>query len=131
MMEGQGLISHRSHRGKTISCIEYSRFAGQPRAEQKENTLAMVRMVKESAKKYAPGSVLSLVNVTDLYFDMEVINAFKDSIVSTLPYHKKMAIVGVEGIIKAAYNFVVGLGPNTKIRTFSSEQEALDWLASD
>lgn len=128
MTEARALIEHQ---GKTIHYVNYSIFKDLPRAEQKENILAVLQKSLEVLKNCKPGSVLTLINVTGLYFDMEIVNAFRNATQATGHCSKKMAIVGIQGIMKAAYNFVVGLTPNKTVRTFTSEEEAKDWLVSE
>jgi hypothetical protein len=62
---------------------------------------------------------------------MDVLNAFQKSTKRTADYEHKMAILGVKGLMKAAYNFVIGLTQNKKVKTFDSELEAKEWLVSD
>lgn len=128
-MEGPVTLNYK---GKSIVRVNYSQFAGLPRAEQKEKILALLREGDETLKRYPPNTLLSLVNLSNVYFDMDIVNAFKNSNNAAAQNSlKKMAVVGITGVVKAAYNFVVGLSPNSKIRTFATEEEAKEWLASD
>lgn len=128
MVEGLSTINHQ---GKSIVYIDYTSFANLDRAQQKEKVLQLMRHVIETYSKYPPKSVLSLVNVENVFFDMDMLNAFKNSRNET-KYEKKLAVIGIKGLIKAAYNFVVGLTQDrSSVRTFDTKQEALDWLAQD
>ena len=118
-------LSTFTYKNKTIMYIDFSGVE-----KSKEKTLQLIQRGNEGYQKYPPKSAIALVNVKDLYFDMEILNSFKKGQELCTPYQKKVAIIGVKGLIKAAYNFVLGLtNPTTK--AFESEQAAKDWLVSD
>lgn len=126
MAEG---ISTFNYKGKTIICVDYSGFASD-KTTQKEKTIKLRKSVTEEYSKYPPKSVLGIVNFNNFYFDMDVLNVFKEELVKCDPYEKKAAVIGVKSLLKAAYNFVVGFTkPNYKV--FDTEEEAKEWLVSD
>jgi hypothetical protein len=56
---------------------------------------------------------------------MDVLKVIKEEGNIIKPYEGKTAVLGLNGLIKAGYNFVVGLAnPNYKL--FDSEQAAKD-----
>ena len=118
MVEGLSKIYYKN---KMIYYIDYSVF--QPiisSKDKKEKTLLLLKSAGDEWITKPPNSVLSLVNVTSFYFDMDVLNAFKASATRTAPYENKMAIIGVKGLLKTAYNFVIGLTQNSKVKAFGS-----------
>lgn len=121
-------ISKINYKNKEILYIDYSGLAEDK--AQKQKTLEFIKAGTEAYMQYPANSALGLVNVENLYFDMEILSAFKESRNKGGYTIKKEAIIGVKGLIKAAYNFVIGLTNNTT-RAFSSEQEAKEWLVSN
>ena len=115
------------YKNRIIYFIDYSIF----QSNKKEKTLQLLKIAGDEWVTKPPNSVLSIINVTNFYFDLEVLNAFKVSIIRTVPNEKRMAIIGVNGLVKVAYNFVIGLTNDSKVKAFDSELEAKEWLISD
>jgi hypothetical protein len=122
MVEGLSTISYK---GKTIIYINYTDLG-----KSKEKTIQLLIGATEEYRKYPLKSVLALTNTTNLAFNMDVLKIFKDEGKKTAPYEKKVAAIGVKGLLKAAYNFVVGLTSKT-FKVFDTELEAKEWLVSD
>jgi hypothetical protein len=123
-MEGFSKIAYK---GKEIFCIDYSSFGF-----NKEKALQLLRGATEYyvSNQLPPNSVLALVNVSGLHFDNDVINAFKEEKEKTDPYDKKIAILGMKGLQKVAYNFIISLTKRDSVKLFDIEQEAKEWLVS-
>jgi hypothetical protein len=126
MVEG---LSKINYRGKEILYLDYSGFI-KDRSTQKQKTLQLMNGANEEYKKSPPNSVLGMGNFTNFSFDMDILTALKKSNSEMSCYIKKSAIVGVKGLLKAGYNFVIGL-TNQKTRAFETEEEAKEWLVSD
>lgn len=126
MVEGFSKITHK---GKTLFYHDYSGFA-KDKATQKEKTIKLRKAVTAEYTNQPPLSVLTLVNVENFYFDMDVLKAFKEEVAIEDKYERKSAIIGVKGLVKTAYNFVVGFA-STKVKLFDSLEEAKDWLVKD
>jgi hypothetical protein len=122
-------VSKIIYKNKTIYCVDYSIF--QKDNDKKEKTLQLLKMTAHSCLKQPENSVLALINVTNFYFDMDILNAFKESSNLIIPFEKKLAIIGVKGIIKTAYNFVIGATQDSKAKSFDSKEEAKEWLVKD
>ena len=125
MVEGMSKINYK---GKEIIVTDYTNVGS-----SKEKTIELIKGVVEEfidVKKHSPNSILGLTNVTNLRFDMDVLKEFKEAGAKTKPFEKKVALVGVKGLLKAGYNFVIGLTSST-YKAFETEQEAKDWLVSD
>lgn len=114
------------YKGKNIHYIDYSNFC-----TSKEKTLQLLKYSIEECKNSEPKSTLTLINVVNLSFDMEIINAFQDSIGETFPYVKKLAVIGLAGLQKVAYNFIIKLSQKYLIKAFDTELEAKEWLTDD
>ncbi len=122
-MEG---ISTISYKNKSIIYIDYS-VAG----TDKDKILQLIKAGTEEYRKHPPKSVISLLNVANVRFDMDVVNALSESRPLSGPYEKKIAIIGLKGLLKVIYNAVVQLAQREAIKIFESEAEAKEWLAAD
>lgn len=116
------------YKGKDIFYIDYSKFGFDV-----GKALKLIRFATEEYKRLQlpPKSVLAIVNVNGLHFDTELINAFKEEKENTAYYEKKVAIVGMKGLQKVAYNFVVTLTQRNAVKVFDEISDAKDWLVSD
>ncbi len=126
MVEGLSIINYK---GKTIVYGNYMTFA-EDKSTQKAKTLELEKAVSAEYSKYSTKTLLALTNVQNMYFDMDILNAMKNSMDKVSPYMKKSAIVGVKGLAKAGYNFVIGLA-NHNTKAFDTEEEAKEWLVKD
>lgn len=127
-MEG---LSKINYKGKEIIRIDYSSFSDD-KANQKQKTLQLLAAANEEYAKHPKNSVLAMGVYNNFSFDMDVLSALKKGQNEFGSYTKKSAIVGVKGLLKAGYNFVIGLtNNNNNAKAFESEQEAKDWLVSD
>ena len=123
-MEG---ISKIYYNGKTILYIDYSSIGD---FKDNDKKIQLIQAVSSEYAKFPPKSVLALINVATLQFDMAVLEAFKASQAKTAPYKKKEAIIGMSGLQKVGYNFVSGL-TNDTMKAFNTEREAKEWLTKD
>jgi len=113
-----------TYKGKQIHYIDYSNFRN-----EKEKALQLLKFALNECKKFPPKSSLTLINLANLNFDTEVINAFKDSTRQSAPYVKKVAIIGIKGLQKVVYNFIASLTQQDySLKAFDSELEAKEWL---
>ena len=124
-MEGFSKIAYK---GKEIYCFNYSSYGF-----DKEKALQLLRSIPDLYKQQQipPHSVLALTNISGLHFDTEVINAFSDERPKTADYEKKVAVVGMKGLQKVAYNFIISLTQRNLVKTFDSELDAKEWLVSE
>lgn len=122
-MEG---LSKIAYKGKEIFYVDYSKFG-----MDKEKTINLILGAAEEYMKYPLKSVLAITNVANLHFDTDIVNAFKISQEKTAPYQKKIAIIGMKGLQKVAYNFIVSLTQRDLVKVMDSLEEAKDWVTSD
>jgi hypothetical protein len=115
-----------TYKGKKIHYIDYSNFGS-----AKEKTMKLIAYSVAECKKLEPKSSLTLINVKSLSFDMDIINAFKDSIGESQPFVRKLAVAGLTGLQKVVYNFITNLSQKYVIKAFDTEQEAKEWLISE
>lgn len=122
-MEGFSKIAYK---GKEILYADYSQFGF-----DKEKTLQLINGLAEEYAKCPPKSALALINVANLHFDTDIINALKENQEKSISYQKKVAVIGMKGLQKVAYNFIVSLTQRDLVKVLDNETEAKEWLVSD
>jgi hypothetical protein len=70
-----------------------------------------------------------LTDVTGATYDKEVAAAIKDFATKNSPYVKASAVVGADGVRQILLQTVI-LITRREMKTFSSREQAKDWLAS-
>jgi hypothetical protein len=115
-----------NYKGKEIVFVNYA-----PIGKDKDKVLELMSCMDKTYMESPEHSVLALVNVENMMFDMDILKKFKESQGITEKYQKKVALVGVKGLLKAGYNFVIGLTSNRTTKAFDSEIEAKEWLTAD
>jgi hypothetical protein len=121
-VEGLSIISYKN---KRIISLDYTNVG-----KDKVKTVELIEKGADEYIKQGKDSALVLANVTNINFNMDILNSFKKSREKTKGYTKKEAVFGVKGLAKAGYNFVVGLTSRTT-KVFDTEQEAKEWLVID
>ena len=120
-------FSEFDYKGKTITYINYSNIG-----DFKEKILHLIQTTVDEYRKHPSNSILALTNITNIHFDMDILNAFKDSRSKVASYEKKIAIIGAKGLLLAACNCVIGaINNNSTIKIFDAEYEAKEWLVKD
>lgn len=122
-MEG---LSKIIYKGKEIIYVDYSNFK-----LDKMKTFNLVFNCANEYMKYPLKSVLAIVNLTNLYFDTDIIDAFKMTQEQTTPHQKRVALIGIKGLQLLAYNYIVHLNYRDKVRIFNNISEAKEWLVLD
>jgi hypothetical protein len=110
------------HREKTVLIQDYSNLRPGP------EFIELIRKTRKLIDSQPFHSVLTLVDATNSVFDAEVLVVLKDFVKANTPYIRYTAVVGITGLKE------VGLMAVTKvagrpIQTFSTREEALDFLA--
>lgn len=121
-MEGFSKIAYK---GKEIYYCDYSIYGS--------NKEGFIKFLEYASGEYSRlqlplNSVLALINITDVHFDSDIIEALSKAKQRSAPYEKKIAIYGMRGLQKVVYNFLVNITQRDKIKVFDSLQEAKDWL---
>jgi len=123
-MEGFSIISYKD---QPIYYFDYSEIGN-----SKEKVIRLIKYATEEYAKLPLKSLLVLVNFTNLHFDMDVVNTFKEERKKSTPYEKKVAIFGMIGVMNIAYNFIANAGQATDfMKAFDTELNAKEWLISD
>lgn len=74
-------------------------------------------------------SVLYCVDVSKVKFSVKVINILSGNCDKTKEHDKALAVVGVTGLVKVMYDGFAKLC-KSPLKTFSTEEEAKEWLIS-
>ena len=123
-MEGYSVISYKE---KNIHYFDYSAIG-----HSNEKVIELLRFATGEYQKLPPKSALVLVNLLNLHITMDVLNVFKEERLKSAPFEKKIAAIGLKGVLGLAYNFMVGFGQgNDYIKAFETEDQAKEWLVSD
>ncbi len=110
------------HKGKIIMYNDLSYCSP-------EEIMQAVAKSKELISHKQQGMVLTLTNVTGLHFNHENLQIFKEWVTFNKPYVKAAAIIGLTGMLKIGYMFVINVTKRA-IKEFDNQEEAIDWLVS-
>lgn len=114
-----------THKNKEILIINFSGCGS-----NKEKILNLIKNVNQVVPTFPLKSVLTLTNINGMVFNVEIINAFKESQKLIAPYQKKAAVIGVQGLQKIALDAVITITKDHLTKIFNTETEAKDWLVS-
>ncbi len=115
-------VTQLTHKGKKIIVIDVSRC-------KPAETLTILPQARRLIDACAPGSALILTNVADAVYDKAVSEALKAFSKANLPYTRASAVIGADGV-RGVLLTTINLLLRRQIRTFDTQQQALDWLAA-
>lgn len=116
-------ISFITHQGKSIMVIDFSGL------EPKE-FLLMLEVVQRTVARHAPGSLLTLADLTGAHVDRDVVTRMKEVLVRDRPFVKRSAWVGVDSLPKVYFENMKSFSQRD-FAPFKSREEAMDWLVKD
>lgn len=116
-------ISFVTHRGKTIMVVDLSQC-------KPKEILMLLEEIQRTVARHAPGSLLTLVDLTGAHFDREVATRMKEVAVRDRPYVKKSAWVGADTIPKVYYENIKNFSQRD-FPSFKTRDAAMDWLAKE
>jgi hypothetical protein len=122
-MEGLSTITYKN---KTILYIDYSKVLG-----SKQRIIQLALEISEEYQRYPPRSVLALINVENIKYDKDIVNIVSKEQNKTLSFIKKIAVIGMDNLIKVAYDYITGFSQKKIVHVFDSEIEAKEWLVKD
>ena len=114
-------VAFFTHLGKEILLLDFSRLKA-------NEALALIDPAKAVISKKPPHSVLTLTDVTEMSFNEELSQRFKDFTTHNRPYVRAAAVVGVTGLKRIIYNAVI-IFSRRHIATFDDREAAKKWLA--
>lgn len=116
-------ISFITHHGKSIMVIDFSH------CEPKE-ILVLLEVIQRTVARHAPGSLLTLADLTGAHVDRAVATRMKEVLVRDRPYVKRSAWVGVDSLPKVYYENIKTFSQRD-FPPFKTREEAMEWLAKD
>lgn len=124
-MEGFSKILYKD---KEIFYVDYSTFG-----LDLDKALRLIRYITMEYERLQlpPKSVLAIVNLSGLHFNTALVNAFREEREKTAHYEKKVAVIGLFGLQRIAYSYVVNVNSKDFLRTFRNINEAKEWLIND
>lgn len=117
-MAGANFIRHRNTQ---ILYIDFSYAASQ------QEVLQIITDAQALITTQPFSSVLTLTNITDAYFDVEVSQALKQLAAHNKPYVKAGAVVGVTKIRRIIYEAVMFFAKR-HLEIFDGVETAKEWL---
>ena len=75
-------------------------------------------------------SLLTLTDVSNSYFDSDIIPAIKEYAAHNKPYIKAGAVVGISGVRKIIFNSVLFFSGRDNLKTFDTRDNAMEWLCA-
>ena len=118
-----GHISEVEHQGKRILIQD---FANMRPGEEFQQGIAEATVFIAAQ---LPKSVLSVFDVTQAFYDAEVLVTLKEFTKHNEPYIKASAVVGVAGVAAIAVMAVSRFSGRT-FKTFDDRVSAMDWLVA-
>jgi hypothetical protein len=115
-------IKFITHKDKQILLIDFSHL----RATEVPDVMKEAQQVIAGQPKQ---SVLTLTDITQMGFNMEVTAALKEYVAHNKPYVKASAVVGAEGLL-AVTKTGVERSTERDLINFKTREEAQDWLVS-
>jgi hypothetical protein len=111
------------HKGHAIYMIDFRNCAP-------KEMMVLLDQIRADIARHAPGSVLTLVDITGAKVDKTVATRVKEVLVLDRPYVKKSAWVGTESLPHVFYENFKSFSQR-EIPTFKTREEAMDWLIAE
>ena len=111
------------HKGREIFLIDFSHCTA-------KEMLLLLDQVRADVARHAPGSVLTLADMSGAQIDKKVATRVKEVLVLDRPYVKKSAWVGTESLPHVFFeNFKTF--SQRELTAFKTREEAMDWLVGE
>ncbi len=111
------------HKGQAIYVIDFSHCSG-------KEIMVLLDMVRADIARHAPGSVLTLADVTGAQMDKKAATRVQEVLVFDRPYVKRSAWVGTESLPKVFYEHFKSFSQR-ELPAFKTREEAMDWLVEE
>ncbi len=116
-------VSVIQYQEKEIVLLDFSN--GRPQ----DTVGAIPEAMKLIAERGQKTKSLVLTDVTGAIYNKDVAEGIKDLVKNNTPYIKASAVVGADGVRLILLQTVIYLS-RRDLKTFSTRQEAMDWLVS-
>ena len=117
---GQERLRFIKHKGQAIFMIDFSHCPA-------KEMLLLLDQIRAHVARHAPGSVLTLADVTGAPIDKAVATKIKEVLVLDRPYVKRSAWVGTESLPHVFYENFKNFSQR-QLPSFKTREEAMDWL---
>lgn len=111
-----------THRGKDIVFMDFTKLS--TLSEIEAVITEGIRLIRTQPE----GSVFTITDITDMYFNTEISEAFKSFTHGNKPYVKAGAVIGVTGLKRIMYNGIMKFS-GRDLSVFDDVPSAKDWLA--
>ncbi|MCP4601322.1 MAG: STAS/SEC14 domain-containing protein [Proteobacteria bacterium] len=108
------------YKGKMILINDWSNLHG-------DEALRIIALHSDALIRRGRRNILNLVDVTGGFVNKEVLSALKADAKETQYYYKKIAVIGVVGVLQY-FLHIVNAFSGIGVKAFSTEEEALEWL---
>ena len=90
----------------------------------------IIKEAKPIISQQAPGSLLTLTDVTNIVMGGENSKAIKEFAAHNKPYVKAGAVLGISGLRQVTFNAVLVFTGRSNLHLFDDAQKAKDWLVA-
>ena len=111
------------HKGHPIYLIDFTNCPA-------KELLLLLEEIRADISRHAPGSVLTLADMTGAQIDKKVATRIKEVLVLDRPYVKRSAWVGTESLPHVFYEHFKSFSQRD-LPTFKTREEAMDWLVQE
>jgi hypothetical protein len=111
------------HKGQAIYVIDFSHCSG-------KEMMVLLDLVRADIARHAPGSVLTLADVTGAQMDKKAATRVQEVLVLDRPYVKRSAWVGTESLPKVFFEHFKNFSQR-ELPAFKTREEAMDWLVEE
>lgn len=111
------------HKGQAIYLIDASHCPA-------KEMLLLLDQIRAHVARHAPGSLLTLVDISGAHVDKAVATRIKEVLVLDRPYVKRSAWVGTESLPHVFYENFKNFS-HRDLPTFKTREEAMDWLVAE
>jgi hypothetical protein len=110
------------HKGHAIYSVDFTQCSA-------KELLVLLDQVRADVARHAPGSVLTLVDLTGAHIDKQVATRVKEVLVLDRPYVKRSAWLGTESLPHVFYEHFKSFSQR-ELPAFKTRDEALEWLVT-
>jgi hypothetical protein len=111
------------HKGHAIYVVDLTHCTA-------KELLLLLDLVRADIARHAPGSLLTLADLTGAQIDKNVATRMKEVLVLDRPYVKRSAWVGTESLPHVFYEHFKSFSQR-ELPAFETREEAMDWLVKE
>jgi hypothetical protein len=111
------------HKGHAIYVVDFTHCAP-------KELLLLLDQVRADVARHAPGSLLTLADLTGAQIDKQVATRVKEVLVLDRPYVKRSAWVGTESLPAVFYEHFKNFSQR-EFPAFKTREEAMEWLVTE